>query len=82
MRDRFERLLDIKGAAEIRPEWPSGRIAELGAHDMADLHLSTPPQLHAQTGLNRAELLGVLYVLEDSRSTPKPASRPSALPKW
>jgi heme oxygenase len=42
MRDRFERLLEINGAAGIWPEWPSRRIAELPAHDMADLHLARP----------------------------------------
>ncbi len=66
MRDRFEHLLDINGAAEIWPEWPSRRIAALAAHDMADLHLSKPPQILSQTRLNRSELLGVLYVMEGS----------------
>lgn len=66
MRERFEHLLDTNGAAEIWPEWPSRRIAALAADDMADLHLSTPPQINSQTSLTSSELLGVLYVLEGS----------------
>jgi heme oxygenase len=67
MRDRFERLLDMNGAARLWPEWTGRRIAGQAAQDMADLGVAA--ELAAEnypSGLTEAELLGVMYVLEGS----------------
>lgn len=67
MRARFERLLDLNGAADAWPDWPGRRIAGLVAEDIADLGGEMhPPAENLQETLSTAELLGVLYVLEGS----------------
>jgi len=67
MRDHFERLLDINGAADLWPDWPGRRIAGLAAQDMLDLGVAArPPQINRPSRLTAAELLGVIYVLEGS----------------
>jgi heme oxygenase len=67
MRHGFERLLDVNGAADIWPDWSGRRIASLAAQDMSDLGLgASPAELNLQSRLTRAELLGLLYVLEGS----------------
>lgn len=66
MRARFERALDDSGAALIWPEWPSRKIADLVAQDIADLGGVAPAAAVLQRRLSTAELLGVLYVLEGS----------------
>lgn len=66
MRATYERLLDDSGAALLWPEWPSRKIADLVAQDIADLG-GVPPSVEiSQKRLSTAELLGVLYVLEGS----------------
>ena len=67
MRSHYERLLDLNGAAELWPRWPSRRIASLVAQDIADLGCDpVAPQEDLRLGLSAAELVGVLYVLEGS----------------
>ena len=66
MRARYERLLDDSGAAGLWPEWPSRKIADLVAQDIADLGGVAPAAEISQQTLSTAELLGVLYVLEGS----------------
>lgn len=69
MRDRFERLLDANGAADLWADWPGRRIAGLAARDLADLGVAQPAgssEKYFQSRLTEAELLGVLYVLEGS----------------
>jgi heme oxygenase len=67
VRERFERLLDTNGAADLWAAWPGRRIARLAALDLADLGGSKPVALESHhLVLTRGELLGVLYVLEGS----------------
>lgn len=67
MRARYERLLDLSGAAKVWPDWPGRRIAELVAQDIVDLGGGAPaPEENSMATLSKAELIGVLYVLEGS----------------
>lgn len=72
MRAYYERLLDLNGAAELWPRWPTRRIAALVSQDIADLGVADPggaeesPDENLRLDLTKAELMGILYVLEGS----------------
>lgn len=67
MRARFERLLDLNHAARVWADYPSRKIADLVAQDIADLDgVAVPPETTGTKTCSAGELLGVMYVLEGS----------------
>lgn len=67
LRIRLERQLDVSGAGELWPLWPTRRVADLVARDLADLG-GSPGDLPRgpMRILPQPELLATLYVLEGS----------------
>lgn len=67
MRVRFERLLDANGANRVWADYPTRKIADLVAQDIADLGGAvTAPERAEEPACSAGELLGVMYVLEGS----------------
>jgi heme oxygenase len=67
MRVRFERLLDANSAERVWADYPTRKIADLVAQDIADLGgVAVAPERGEQKACSAAELLGVMYVLEGS----------------
>ena len=67
LRTRYEAMMDASGAADVWPAWPARRVAHLVAQDLADVEgVSGALEKYEGAPLTRAELLGVLYVLEGS----------------
>lgn len=67
MRARYERLLDLNGAARVWADYPGRRIAGLVAQDIVDLGGEVPSTLpDEEKTYSAGELLGVMYVLEGS----------------
>jgi heme oxygenase len=67
MRARFEFLLDANRAERVWADYPTRKIADLVAQDIADLGgLSMAPEQGEEKNCSAGELLGVMYVLEGS----------------
>lgn len=67
MRSRYEQLLDENGAERVWADYPSRKIAELVAQDIADLGGALGNAEQADLKIRTAgELFGIMYVLEGS----------------